>query len=186
MSVRRKDTTEAIWDDLYLVSIPDIYSRPDEDIKRFGTRITGDKLFDSGATGDFKTVMINIDKMIEHFRNNLEIRIVNYSDTKNIYEAISDHLHAWMYQIKHGINIGDAPIEDLILMDQFAEHVFGHAVQFYDDENNCSDLMRFLDPFTKSNPLGSVFKVDNTTGKKYESEAPKRDKMTDFLVNNWR
>lgn len=120
-------TTDGIWDYYYLASFPDLASRSFDDIRTFGVRVSGIKAIDDDAHNRWTTTMLTIDQMVEYYRQDVPIRICNYSDTKEIYGHISKHLQAWKTQLENGINIGEAPIEDLILLDTFANTVYEHA-----------------------------------------------------------
>ncbi len=71
--------------------------------------------------------MMTISQMADYFKEGVPIRIPSESDVKEIYEHISEHIYAWKFRLERGINIGDAPIDDLITLDQFANTVYSHA-----------------------------------------------------------
>ena len=125
--MNKEDTTALIWDYLYMVRIPYIQSKSEEELRRYGVRLSEDKRFNDGIMGELLKTYLSIDQMIELYKKDVPIRVVNYSDTKAIYEAISKHIEAWKFMLERGINIGDAPIEDLIAMDEFANLVYDHA-----------------------------------------------------------
>lgn len=121
------DTTEAIWGKLYTVRVPSIETTNLEYIRIYGTPVTGDKGIDNTLAHQFITTMLPISKMVDYYRRGVPVKVVVRSDTKLIYEAISAHLQAWMNQLNNGVNIGNAPLEDLVAMDEFANAVFEHA-----------------------------------------------------------
>lgn len=130
-----RDTTVGIWDYLYKVRIPDLQSRSVEDIRENGVRITGVEHIDKAMSKNKRTVYINIDEMVEYYRNGVPIQVIDPKDTKAIYDAISKHIYAWQDYIKNGVNLGSAPIEDLILMDQFANTVYEHAKYLFQTDS---------------------------------------------------
>lgn len=121
------DTTEALWDRLFMVKVPQLQATSIEYLKQYGTYITGDKLIDKYNTNAYMTTYLSIEQMVTLFQNNVSIKVVQYEDTKKIYDIIHEHLSVWADHLKHGLNIGDAPIEDLIEMDKFAEVIYPYA-----------------------------------------------------------
>lgn len=119
--------TDAIWSDLYRVRVPMLGSRSIEDIRMRGVVISGNKDVDRDIENRLIVTYITIDKMVEHHRNNVPVRLTNPDDAKIIYEAISRHIQAWMHFLETGINTGGAPIEDLLAMEHFANCVYEHA-----------------------------------------------------------
>lgn len=129
-----RDTTAGIWDDLFRVRIPMLGSRSIEDIRMRGTVISGNKDVDADIKNRLIVTYLNIDKMVELYKQNVPVRVCDVNDTKVIYNNISDHINAWKRQLEVGINIGSAPVEDLLVMDQFANTVFEHAKYQFNGE----------------------------------------------------
>lgn len=98
-----------------------------EDLQRYGTVISGIREIDDDIGKCYITCMLSISKMADYYKEGIPIRVVNSSDVKEIYEAISQHIHAWKSRLERGINLGDAPIEDLVLLDQFAASIYENA-----------------------------------------------------------
>lgn len=132
--MQRLDSTKAIWEHLYMVSIPELASRTLDDIRLYGVAITGIKEIDDDAKTRYMNAMRTIDDMVEYYRRGVPVRVCNYSDTAEIYKAINAHLYAWKTQLEHGVNIGNAPMDDLILMDEFANKVYDHAKYVFTQE----------------------------------------------------
>jgi len=121
------DTTKPIWEFYYKVKIPYLQSRTETEMKLYGIRLSDVKELDNSVHQEWMTTMLTIAQMLEYYEKGCPVKVVNYNDTKSIYEAISNHIHYWRNKLERGINIGDAPIDDLILMDQFANTVYEHA-----------------------------------------------------------
>ena len=128
------DTTVEIWEHLYMVRVPSLDATSVQFIKAHGTYITGNKEIDNAAANDWITTYMPIAKMVELYKEGVTIAVVKYDDTKKIYEAIERHLTAWLQQLNHGLNIGNAPIEDLLEMDKFANTVYAHARHIITEE----------------------------------------------------
>lgn len=129
-----RDTTVKLWEYLYRVRIPYIHARSIEDIKMYGTNITGVPEIDKDYASEIITCMITVNQMVEYYKEGVPIRIPSQSDIKEIYDSISDHLYAWKDRLYAGINIFNAPIEDLILMDKFANAIYDHAKYHFTDD----------------------------------------------------
>ena len=127
MEQKSTDTTARLWDYLYKVRIPYMQSRTIQDIRDHGTVISGVASYDADINNQMLTTMIPISTMVDYFKEGVPIRVVDASDCKRIYEDISQHIYAWKSRLERGINIGDAPIEDLINLDRFANTVYEHA-----------------------------------------------------------
>lgn len=128
------DTAAALWDNYYLVRIPYIQSTSVEYMKLVGTYTTTHKDIDQALAGQWITSMLPISKIVDYYKDGCQVKIVKESDIKEIYEHISRHLEAWLDQLTYGVNIGGAPIEDLIAMDQFANEVYSHAKYHFTNE----------------------------------------------------
>lgn len=121
------DHSQFIWDELFRVRVPMVASRGINDIRRRGVLLSGIKELDDDIMNRTIITFATIDRMVEWYREGVAIGVCNPADTKIIYTHISNHIKAWKHQLERGINIGNAPIEDLVLMDEFAHTVYEHA-----------------------------------------------------------
>lgn len=122
-----RDTRWYLFNKLFHCRVPWLASRDVEDIRRYGTPMSGDPLMDRQTNNELRDRMITIDAMVEYFKRGVQVEVTNESDTKQIYDYISAHLQAWAGVLEHSLNRGNAPIEDLILLDKFANTVYKHA-----------------------------------------------------------
>lgn len=127
MITNEQDTTTKIWDWYFKVRVPYLQSRDINELRLTGVNITGVKEVDADIKNQWVTTMMPIAYMVELYQKNIPVKVVDYKDTKIIYDYISEHLHAWKQQLQKGINVGGAPISDLIAMDEFANLVYEHA-----------------------------------------------------------
>lgn len=185
------DTSNYIFDYLFKCRIPNLQTMSEEYIRFFGMPTTGDPSIDKAMADQWITTMIPISKMVEYSKQGITIKVVKYEDVKTIYNYISLHLQAWKNQIGNGINIGSAPIDDLIDLDAFANIVYDHAkFQFTRDiadsllERQMSGITRFnksnfFKPDIKINETGS----DNITRINSEpvDNYPKRESLSDIF-----
>lgn len=121
------DTTSKLWDYYYQVRVPYLQSRTIDDVRRHGVNVSGIAEIDKDIPNQWMTTMMTVAQMADYFKEGVPIRVIKQSDVKEIYDNISNHIHAWKSRLERGINIGDAPVDDLILLDQFANTVYEHA-----------------------------------------------------------
>lgn len=140
-----KDTTYYLWEILFRCKVPQLATTSETYYRIFGSPTTGDAAIDRELQNQWIDTMIPIVKMVEYFNQGITIRVVNYADTKIIYDYIQRHLELWLDNVQHGLNIGNAPVEDLIAMDKFASTVFNHAKHQYEKVDVKSSFMRALD-----------------------------------------
>lgn len=118
---------EKIWGWYYKCLVPAFRSRTPDDIRRNGVLVTGIKSLDDGLKDDWVPRLLTIDKMVEFYKQGVPFRIIDTKDTKDIYQVVQTHLTNWLETIRTGLNIGDAPMDDLIAMDRFATSLYPYA-----------------------------------------------------------
>ena len=128
------DTTTLIWDYRYQCRVPAIDLVSESELEICGHYTSGDKEIDRMMMTDMRSVWLNIDQMVEFYRNEVVVRVGSDKDIKIIYESISAHLLAWTDRVRNGININTAPLGDLILMDRFASEIYEKAKYHITDE----------------------------------------------------
>lgn len=182
------DTTADLWDKLFLVRIPQLHSMTIDYMKTYGTYITGDKEIDNELSKQWMTTYLPIVKMVNYYREGVQIKIVNRDDIKTIYECISRHLIAWKDMLERGINIGDAPIDDLIAMDEFANDVYEYAKYNFRGGIIDSILATSLSNISVINAgnffrNGSFMKNDDGIVRINHDDYPVRESLSDLLKN---
>lgn len=188
----RLDTTEKIWEYYYLVRVPELAATSVDYLKTYGTYITGDKGIDQALSNQWMTRQMTINNMIDLYRDGVQIKIVKESDVKEIYETIALHLEGWRSQLERGINIGDAPIEDLIAMDDFASAVYEFARHHLTRDTVNSIMAQRMAGIARLNPA-NFFNKPVTPGVETsedgvsrinaieEDRTPERDSLGAFL-----
>lgn len=177
------DTTVALWEYYYRVRVPYMQSRTIEDIREKGTVVSGIAAYDADISNQMVTMYLTVDNMVEYYRHMVPLRVIESKDTKKIYEDVSAHLEAWKYQLDNAINIGDAPIEDLILLDRFAQTVYGHAKFEFRSENANSVFAQYLDRISLLNSSNFFTAPESqvTTFNKIDDNYETRDSLQDFF-----
>jgi len=154
------DTTKNIWEYLFLSRVPLLESMSIEQLRKTGVRISGNRVDDRNIKNEWLTTYLPISKMVDYHREGTLIKIVNQSDLPIIYDFISKHLAAWKQQLEYGINIGDAPIDDLVAMDTFATSIYEHAVHQFTRGHADSLMARHMASLT-SMTRQNFFKQDS-------------------------
>lgn len=128
-------TGAELWERYFYVRMNYLHSRSVDHVRRYGVRVSGVEEIDRMLPEQEILTQLTIDAMFEKHRSGVTIKVVNYEDTAEIYRIIRAHLLAWVNYLATGINIGDAPIEDLIALDAFAKTVYEKAVDVFSIED---------------------------------------------------
>jgi hypothetical protein len=169
-------TANLIFDYRFMVRVPDLQTRSEQHIKMFGVHSTGDRAQDMIMANQLITVMISIAEMVEYHKQGVNIRVVKRQDVLTIYDYITRHLQAWKERLNQGLNIGDAPIDDLISLDQFANVVHESAKYQFTREIADSILAKHLAStitFNKHN----IFKKESSAAVIISNQDPTKDKV---------
>lgn len=151
-----KDSSFYIWEPLFKVSISQLHTTSTTYLRMFGSPTTGDPDTDRVLANQDLVTYISIAKMIEHYKKGVAIRVINYNDTKRIYDYIENHIHAWKNNLQNGVNIGGAPIEDLIILDRFASTVYQHAKHLISQEELDSFLVKSMSKIQTINKFNII------------------------------
>lgn len=140
----QRDSAWWIWNKKFTCRIPYLQSMSTDYIRQFGVMVSGDPVRDKAIVSETITTMLSIAQMVEYFSKGVTVGVVKYEDTKHIYELISNHLQQWRQQLEQGLPIRDAPIDDLVTMDRFANAVYRHARHQFDHQFVDSILARTM------------------------------------------
>lgn len=123
-------TGAPIWENLYAVKVPYIATLSEERLRTSGVLSTGNKLLDASVQKGSVRVMITINDIVEYFRKGVSVTFAQPADTREIYDIVNNYLLAWRQHADNGINMGNVPVEDLLLLDNFAEMIWPLAAKF--------------------------------------------------------
>ena len=186
----QRDTRYWIFFELYLCRIPYIQMKSVEELEQFGIPMSGHRESDYGTTNELRQIMIPISRMAEYYDRGCRISLVKYEDAKRVYQRITDHLVAWKEHLANSLNIGDAPIDDLKLLDRLANAVYDHAKYQFTDEiinglitrmsgTRTASLTSMLGGLGRPTPVLGVAAGDDP-----DAMYPKRRSMADFFTRN--
>lgn len=167
----QRGTRWYIWNELFAVKIPFIHVFSLDDIEHFGMPSCGDQRQDQLAAQELQQVMIPIVKMAELFDRGVGVHVVNYSDTKRIYDLITNHLEAAKAYMTTSLNVKDVPIDDLKLLDRLAMSVYEHAKYQFTDE--------FVDSFLNRTSNQRQMAINNALNDFAAGITPMAGRMTE-------
>lgn len=178
-----------IWKKKFLCRVPNIQTMSVEYIQMFGMPACGDPHQDRETANELVSRMLTINEMIDFFNQGVSVAVVNYKDTKEIYERITDHLNAWKQHLEHGWHTRDAPIDDLLTMDKFANVVYRYAAPQFTTATVESILARRMSSTLRvgrDKIMGGMkpkVVIINALGEKEEEKLPERVGMADDFLN---
>jgi hypothetical protein len=136
---------DIIFERKYEIRIKKIDNMSIEEIEFYGMYSTGDKDYDESLNNEIITRWLSINEMVEYFKRGKPFSIVDAKNTEEIYEVIHKYLLSWKSRLENSLNIGNAPVEDLIALDSMASAVHGYACQYMKVQRTQSPLLNFFD-----------------------------------------
>jgi hypothetical protein len=164
----------------YNVRIKLMDTRSMEHIRFFGTPTASDPDYDREMRNELVVRRLTIAEMACYFREGVTIAVIDRADTKTIYERITDHLIAWRDALQM-LNHPQAPIEDLITLDEFAHKVYEHARWHFKDPYTTSLLERAINARFGG---GSLLGMGNSHLPTPDSPPPARDTFNDLFIGH--
>lgn len=101
------------------------------EIHKHGTPISGYAPMDDAMADEWVDRLWSIARMATHWGNGYRVRIPRYADTKLIYDNVQAHLLSWRQRVISRYNPGTCPVDDLLLLDKFANEVYDKAKYFF-------------------------------------------------------
>lgn len=191
--------TSPLWDDLYMVRIPNLQLQSNDELRRFGYRTSGVDVIDRYIHMQETTCEININAMFEYYRKNITISVVRHEDSKKIYEAIQDHLKAWANGASEGIHTDPEILKDLVELDNFANKVYEHAKHYFPRnavDMDIPEVLRGIQDLTRKNILlrrvGDPEPVNVRNPGVDDGKRPERSELKNYFeeqlnqVGGWR
>ena len=155
----------------YRVSVNEMQYRGKEDIKRFGVVTTGIEELDSTVSKRLIHVMITPARMAELHNQDIVISLTSPGDAKEIYNNVQAHIKIWVEHMSHAYTTNNLPLDDLLMLDEFATTLFPHATRYFTDEI-VSDLRNRI--FGGNDRLSAFGKLGSWTPNPEEAAAQKK------------
>lgn len=129
----KRDTRYYIFKQLFLVRVNDLARRNIEHVEAHGLRVTGNRDYDRNVKQELCMCYLPISDMAVYHEQGVNIYLAKPADAKVIYELVHEHLNNWVQYLNDQIGVGDAPVEDLLILDNFANTVYPAAARFFKD-----------------------------------------------------
>ena len=115
----------ALPDTLYLARVPILATYSEEEASIFGLPLnTQNGKYDQDTFTEMTTVMITIDRMIDIYMLGFPITIVNYLDTKEIFNHLDTYLKHQVDKIQYSINRPFQEDSRMAEIDKFLSEMF--------------------------------------------------------------
>lgn len=128
-----RDTRWYLWEEKFLCRVPFMQTMSKDYLRIHGVPFTGHVESDRSMHQELVQRMLSINQMTEFFGQGTVISVCKHEDTKRIYEYISNHLKAWKRELEVALDVRNAPLEDLKLLDRLAASVYVHAQEHFTD-----------------------------------------------------
>lgn len=122
-----KDTSYYLWEVLFQCRIPETATVSEIEYRVRGMPTTGSLEMDRDIGAQLKLMWLPIHQMVEYHRVGVPVRLVKVSDAEVIYGYVQNHLEAWLDRVRNSFNDREAPVDDLVALDNFANDVYAHA-----------------------------------------------------------
>ena len=88
---------------------------------------TEDKEFDRQLARQPAKFWLNCAQMAELCHNGYPVSLVEYNDSLTVYTYVQNHLEQAMKALLGSMHVLEAPLDDLMILEEFAGRVFAHA-----------------------------------------------------------
>lgn len=131
------------WD----ISIPHMFVYTDEYMRQSGVVQSGDAIYDARLPNSMVGGRYTIAQMATLMDEGATIRLDKPEDAKAIYDIINRHLEDWSNSLNrtNSFDLKKAPENDLMLLSQLADVLYGYAKRFFQDERPRGSLARKLE-----------------------------------------
>lgn len=158
-----------IWRDTYRVFVAQGDIRSIEEQLERPELLSGDRKIDEVQMRQPVPIWITIDDMVEYFRHGVAMRLSDVNKAVDIFDALMDHVGVWRRVVETELNIDDAPLDDLITMEEFAVGVFELAkYRILDSEGKQNVIKRIAE----AQGLGSMRMLPTIISDKKSKPAP--------------
>ena len=182
-----RDSSYYIFVPLFKCQVSNIQTMSIDYLQLHGMPSCGDTRLDKETANELITRMLPISEMVKFFNKGVLVQVSNYQDTVKIYEYISNHLNFWKQELTVSLNTRGAPIEDLMMIDKFANAVYQHAKYQFDDvvvDSIIARRMSSVMSFNRENIIKHMYTPEAATINGEEEEQPERASMADVFSSH--
>lgn len=112
--VKNVDVAKRLFNDLWCVSIPELYFHSEEELRTFGVPWTGDTRMNRAMMNEPRSTYMSIAAMAIWHSEGAPITLKNFNDSLTIYELIDHHIRNWWWIMNEYPAIEAPPLEDFI------------------------------------------------------------------------
>jgi hypothetical protein len=187
----QRDTRYYLWEKKFLCNLRYGDTFTIDRLKSQGIYTSGDQATDRAMMNTQTRFWLSINQMVDYFQQGIIVGVVERADTAKIYEYISNHIDAFRREIAMAFDLNDIPLDDLVILDEFATTVYEHAKHQFTKEVAHDLIARRMDAlvgFTPDNILGEERKEPVATptvpGAEEEEDDgyEKRNSLRDYFV----
>lgn len=165
----------------FLCRVPYMATRSIEHVREFGMPASGDRRMDREHNTSLLERYMTVVQMVVMYKDGVTIRVVNQKDTTRIYELITAHLEDWRRNLTYSLNNKNAPTEDLVDLDNFANAVYPYAQRFFPKDTPDSVMVRGISTLLSVNKT-NVFKSEvKNVDEDGNYQPPPRKSMADIF-----
>jgi hypothetical protein len=182
------DQKNPIRQKYYLVEVRYIDTISNEEIEEHGVPYTGVEELDKSLHQQWIRRYATVMELVEFHKNGAPVRFLEMNKMRQMYDDISAYLNAWKHELNTGINVGDAPIDFLIALDEFASSTYTAGKRVFIQTENDDVFGRYLNRqnvITAANLFKPGFnKGDINYGQVEKKELPKRAGYLDYFMQH--
>lgn len=168
-----------------------------DEIQKHGTPISGYAPMDEAMATEWVDRLWSVARMATHWGKGYSIRIPRYADTKLIYDNVQAHLMSWRQRVTTRYNPGTCPVDDLLLLDKFANEVYDKAKYFFKEksEDTFANMLAGAQGFS-THDLLALFSPENqdklrqeknmTEEEREAARFPARQSLGDLFERSFR
>lgn len=164
----------------FLVSVPTIHLKTEEELDREGVYITGNKNVDRDILSRKSNVLIPIIDLAKFHEKGVPIITVYPQDKETIYRAIEMYINNWINYMENSsrLNIVKFPEDELIMLDNLAKGIFNHNKSLMREINIKDKILFGEDAITTENMFAPSSIVDSFR------DEPTRNSFDQYLEDN--
>lgn len=141
---------------LYHCKIPEVHRHDEVYLREIGHHSTGDKGWDKELMNQLVDVYLTPVRMVYLFSVGSPIVFHNPLDAVAVYQLLNTHLENWQAIIERSLHPQNPPMEDLRLMEEFAQAIYPMAKMHMPKDRPVAGFMNKLMGMGSRTPLSGA------------------------------
>jgi hypothetical protein len=181
MSRKAKEPTVAkkLFTTLFHCKIPELHRHDETYLREVGHHVTGDKAWDKELMHQLVDVYLTPVRMVTLFSIGSQIVFHNPRDALVVYDLIKTHLENWQRAIEQSLHPQNPPMDDLRLMEEFAEAIYPLAKVYMNKEAPVSGFMGKLMGMGARTPLSGSTASPSAPRRTFSPDLGRRFRQTE-------